>query len=253
MTSDDTRSGYQAAEIRRRVAREAGFRYDVPDQVLTDWLIDRGREEDAALLRRYPPDRCGEDLPWRGVCKLGPHRYYWVLWASLSDADIDPDADGYALTREQAEADMAAAAVCRGIALRSLHGGKTGIAGVASEWHRVVVARRRQSAQAGDTDTAREQAEADLGYVYRHDSWVDDYSSSMERATYRHRVLRRTARRLYVARVAEDAPGAGAREWGGVHLVDQIVLDRARLEAGEEIYHPRFRYGGVFSLSPSHP
>jgi hypothetical protein len=246
-SAEERTSRYEAKELRRRVIREAGLRYDMPNGVLADWLEERGRAEDADRLRRLRPGDEGWS-PWSGVCKLGPERFFWVLWADIGHAadDLDPDASGYATTREQAEADRASSADRLGVRLKH-----KGAAGIASQWHRVLVALKRGPVSLPPT----------AEYVYHHYWSTSEYPDVPDSwSTYRHRIIRRTARRIFALRDGEyirdggsTSLPAGATEHGRVEVMDTIALDRATLERGEEVWHGRGWGSKRFTLNPNPP
>jgi hypothetical protein len=177
------------------------------------------------------------------VASLGRGRWFWVVWPSLDALCAgEPAASGTADDKPWALEAAGAAAAGAGIPgpLRAGH------SGWALDWRRVLNARAHQERPAVGAGVRL------LGFVYRHahPDWV---GLPRPWTTHRHRVLRRTAARLYVAAEPEHdgRPGGIDRVLGGVRLVDQIVLDRRRLEAGEEVWHAGLGY--AFTLDPDPP
>jgi hypothetical protein len=191
---------------------------------------------------------------WSVAC-IGRGRWFWVLFeARTIHEDVDPLASCEARSEEQAREQLRDAARGLDVTLRDYgHGYK--FSSLARQWRKVLTARRRQQ------KPARGQGVADMGFVYRHYCFVPEYPEDgpPHWVTYRHRILRRTAKRLYVASQAERLDPDDVLsppidyERGGVRLVKTVILDRQRLEAGELVSHPRFWYSGDFTLDQNPP
>jgi hypothetical protein len=89
-----------------------------------------------------------------------------------------------------------------------------------------------------------------LEFVYHH----SPIRTSGTWFTFRYRILRKTPRRIYVARHFEGTFGVerpGYHRYGDTWKPYQMALDRATLEGGGEVW---YRHGdGPFVLNPDPP
>lgn len=155
------------------------------------------------------------------VCKLGPARWFWAVWSSFPSCwhGEEPVGSGYAASPDEART---AAEAQTGLRVEWYR------AGSAAEYHRKVAQRHRQEREAG---TAGAQP---LEFLWR---WYDGYGGI---SWHRHRIVKRTAKRVYVE--ADDYEPDRTRT-----DVRTVVVDREELERNGHALPPAWR--GLYCLS----
>jgi hypothetical protein len=189
------------------------------------------------------------------VASIGRGRWFWALWDSYDTlCAAAPVAEGTAASKAEAVDQLKASAAAKGIVLPVRERGKGAgtldlFARLATHYLKVRNARRRLK------KPARGKGASPREYVYRHHYYVPEYPEDAAGwVTQRHRILRRTRKRIYVARREELEDGRQLVDYRDdeIELVDTVILDRQRLEAGEEIRR-RDWWEGPWTLNPHPP
>lgn len=176
------------------------------------------RERRAAEAARSAFMQANQERPHYAVGTVGTGRWYWVVWPCAESAygyGAPASVTGYASDKATAEQ-----------AARRAGGVVDFPAGWATAHHRRCCVAAR-AARPGPGTTA-----APLEFLYT--SWTDEYDGRLHSSP--HRIVKRTARRVYVER---DRYQPDAHQCPDTYDVQMITLDRVTLE----------RNGGAWSQS----
>ncbi len=155
-------------------------------------------------------------LPPHGyaIGSLGKDRWVWVVWDKNEHGYIQQDAREYGYAPTHAEAQHAALAVTGS-------GATQYPAGYATKYHHRLVVERRMHERSSATDTAPRE------FVYEGRPWS---GGPGELPYSKYRVVKKTAKRIYVERVRwHDAPRQQLGDWRD-HDVKTFILDREVFE-----------------------
>ncbi len=184
-----------------------------------------------------------ENSPIWSVCKLGPERFFYAAWASRRDwfGGQPALATGYAATLAEAEA---AAQVAAGASAQR-------IASKFARWeHRRIAAQKRAEAYTSKPQSAA--GAAPVEFVY-HEFYSNEDG---EFRYYPHRVIKRTAKRVFIDSEAYDESWSARRaKTFAEHpeYMETITVDRSELEqTGKASTDARGNWK-TFYLTPPEP
>lgn len=179
---------------------------------------------------------CQPDSPCYAITGSN-QRWFWVAWPYLSALHEyrEPLAHGYATTKELA---IQSAASSLGSDVNDCRCCRSY---VAVDWRKVFTQRDRKPKPG--------TAAAPIEYVYLIE-WCE-FDTPSWRSVAPHRVIKRTAKFIYVARERQRSGLSDTHTVGGEKIISTYRLDRYALERGEGVQHPRSVWAGKFYLDPN--
>ena len=194
-----------------------------------------------------------DDVVCLSTASIGKNKYIWCVWNGLWDDDrldyVEPVSHGYLPTKEEAVEVARDKAYELGEQIR--RDVKELPCRCATTYHRALVARRKK-AKTSDADGAKSQE-----YVYLVGQSWGDYGPQYMTVS-RYPIQKRTKKRIYVLRREERldddgvmksrGPDYATNDAYGETIVETFFLDRAKLEAGEQVSHRKFLWDGDFQL-----